>query len=285
MKLSFLKSNLLNWVAGAICAVCAVILVMILVKQFDQSRIDPSFYQLSSNQVTGSVRIVALSDLHNREFGDQNSDLVDKVKSLQPDIIAILGDMTISDGKYDYSVILSLCEKLKEIAPVYYGWGNHEYRDMLVEGNYTLKSALEKLGVHLVNNTLVQAEVKGNIFSIGGICTTPEYFYDNADAFLQKYEKEAKGFKLLFSHRPSVFERVMEPYPVDLALCGDTHGGQIILPLLGGLYTPDEGLFPDVTYGKYQMSGSTVIVSRGLGSSSWVPRFGNPPEIAVVDIN
>ena len=58
------------------------------------------------------------------------------------------------------------------------------------------------------------------------------------------------------------------------------------LPKIGPLYSAEEGLFPDYAGGSYGLANNaTLIVSRGLGDSSWVPRINNVPELSVIDID
>ena len=76
-----------------------------------------SYYKVQSDKLTSHLRIVQLSDLHLREFGENNCDLVARIRALKPDIIAITGDM--NDKKSDDThVVTDLCAQLVEIAPV-----------------------------------------------------------------------------------------------------------------------------------------------------------------------
>lgn len=103
-----------------------------------------SYYKVQSDKLTSHLRIVQLSDLHLREFGENNCDLVARIRALKPDIIAITGDM--NDKKSDDThVVTDLCAQLVEIAPVYYVPGNHEWPKIVFEGS-TLASDLEAWG-------------------------------------------------------------------------------------------------------------------------------------------
>ena len=71
---------------------------------------------------------------------------------------------------------------------------------------------------------------------------------------------------------------------VDLVLSGHYHGGQIRIPLVGGIYAPEAGLFPDYTEGMYVGTQATCVLSTGLGASIGIPRFNNLPQMTVVDL-
>ena len=73
-----------------------------------------------------------------------------------------------------------------------------------------------------------------------------------------------------------------------MIVTGHTHGGVIRVPVLGPLFTHEGGLLPerggDLVYGRYNVSGSPLIVSGGLENSN-VFRINNQPELVVIDIN
>ena len=69
-----------------------------------------------------------------------------------------------------------------------------------------------------------------------------------------------------------------------LVLSGHAHGGQIRLPGIGGLIAPGQGLFPKYIDGKYEESGTTIVVSRGIGNSVLPLRVNNRPQIVVVQL-
>jgi predicted MPP superfamily phosphohydrolase len=71
-------------------------------------------------------------------------------------------------------------------------------------------------------------------------------------------------------------------------ICGHTHGGIVRVPILGPLFTKEEGLFPErsgkFVYGRYDVAGAPLIVSSGLENSNPL-RINNEPELVVIDIN
>ncbi len=247
-------------------------------------KLEVTFYHLYSSKATGgeNTRIVVLSDLHNREFGSGNCDLVAQIGALQPDLVIIAGDMVNADDD-NLDVILHLCDKLLEIAPVYYGPGNHESNLMYEKGS-PLESLLMERGVHVLVNRAEEVTIHRTRFLIGGLTTSPEGYEEYGAQFVDGFEKNT-DFKLLIAHYPSLYYEALAGKEIDLGICGHYHGGQIRLPGVGGLYHRDTGFFPKYSGGLYSLSSGTVFVSRGMGGHSIFPRINNRPELAVIDIN
>ena len=83
-----------------------------------------SFYTVKSDKIEHSIRIVQLSDLHNKEYGENNVNLISEIEKAKPDLIITTGDML--DGYLEENENLSvLLKELVKIAPVYSSYGNH----------------------------------------------------------------------------------------------------------------------------------------------------------------
>lgn len=96
--------------------------------------------------------------------------------------------------------------------------------------------------------------------------------------------KNRENFKILLSHRPELF-LIYSHFNIDLIFSGHAHGGQIRLPLIGGLIAPNQGYFPKYTSGKHILQNSTLIVNRGLGNSLFPQRLFNHPEIILLKLS
>jgi predicted MPP superfamily phosphohydrolase len=80
---------------------------------------------------------------------------------------------------------------------------------------------------------------------------------------------------VLVSALPDVADR-LGGVDADLILSGSTHGGQVRLPFFGPLYTSGE---MNYVSGRHQVGGSTLIVSKGLGTTEFHARFLADPDI------
>ena len=252
--------------------------------QLFSNELETTFFHLYSPKVAAgeNIRVVVLSDLHNREFGPENSELVERITALAPDLIAIAGDMVNADDG-DLSIILTLCGKLVEIAPVYYSPGNHE-SNLMYEKDSPLESLLLEQGVRVLVNRAEELTIHRTSLLVGGLTTSTEGYEEYGAAFFEEYE-QSSAFKLLIAHYPSLYYEHLANGRVDLGICGHYHGGQFRLPVVGGLYHGDTGLFPKYSGGMYPIAKGTIFVSRGMGGHNGLPRINNRPELAVIDIN
>ncbi len=225
-------------------------------------------------------KILQISDLHNKEFGDDQKKLMSKIKSADPDIVVITGDI-VDSRRYDEEPSLRLVTELVALYPTYYVNGNHESR----RTEYPeFEEKLISIGVNVLANSGELITVGDSSILISGVndpCFTeceftgmPEYYTENHDEY----------FSILLSHRPELFD-TYEYYEVDLTFSGHAHGGQIRLPFIGGVIAPNQGIFPSYTEGIYVKGNSNMVVSRGLGNSLFPLRVFNKPELVVVTLN
>ena len=93
-----------------------------------------------------------------------------------------------------------------------------------------------------------------------------------------------KRFRILLSHRPELFDLYVDNN-IDVAFTGHAHGGQVIIPFIGGIIAPNQGFWPKYYKGMYTKNNTTMILSRGLGNSVIPQRIFNRPEIVSLTLN
>ena len=273
------RRSLYRW---GIVLILLALAVFTIVRLCDNSHFVVTFYEVEDEKIENHMRIALLTDLHLREYGKDNSELVNEIKKLDPDIIAMSGDM-LDMNETDYSVLITLCRQLVDVAPVYFGYGNHEKEVIRVKQTSTINVDLEAMGVHVLHNRYETINVNGNLIDIGGLTAHPAGFdADYTQVFWQRYIK-SENYRLLLVHYPQYFFKGGELLNVgiDMALCGHLHGGVVVVPFVGGLYHPTMGFFPELTDGCTRVGDTWVVVSRGIGGGL---RINNPPELVVVDL-
>lgn len=270
----------------------AILIIAIAIFLYLQNNlVDVTKYELKSNSVNQDVKIVQLSDLHSKPF----EKILQKTMEQNPDIIVITGDFINDHGK-NKAKMFDFGKKLIAIAPVYYITGNHERR---LDYFDDLMQELKELGFVVLRNEIATVQINSSTINILGLDENQANFEDykarKNGTFKYKdmspYFKELEtleGFKLVLSHFPENFKSVEEnnysQYNFDLQLSGHAHGGQFILPFVGPVYSPGQGLFPKYARGSFG-DRPMLIVSRGIGNAEFPFRLFNHPEINVININ
>lgn len=245
-------------------------------------------YTITSDSLPDSFngyKIAVVSDVHNAEFGKNNSQLIELIKKEKPEMIAITGDL-VDSNRTDLEIAVKLVQQLVEIAPCYYVTGNHE---AWIKGQYQeLEQRMSDEGVVILSDNVTQLIKDNEKIQIVGLAD-PDF--TDGDSYTQESAPETKlsnmdlsdDYCILLSHRPETFESYISE-GIDLVLSGHTHGGQFRLPFIGGLIAPNQGLFPKFDAGEYSKDGTTMIVSRGIGNSIIPIRFNNRPEVLIVEM-
>ena len=207
-----------------------------------------------------------------------------------PDIIVITGDL-VHDNDKDYDQILTLAKYLSKISPVYAVTGNH---DLWRTNHKKVIDTLENHGIKFLRNEMIELEKNGEKIALFGMDDPFSKIPDIIEGKIKEYYQslpDYKGFKILLFHRANLFD-IIKDLGFDLILSGHMHGGQIRLPVLGGVCGPTSAvlskagmLFPKYTAGIYNHKNTSMIVNRGIGNTLPIPRFGNPPEVGIITLN
>ena len=279
------KWNKKYWLC--VVAICLILLTVWIVQSNRKLLITE--YHVSSPGIPEAFdgfRFAQVSDLHNAEFGKENSMLLMRLSQTDPDVIVLTGDL-IDSHHTDLEIALDFAVKATQIAPVYYVAGNHEARVAEYE---MLRLGLIEAGVTVLDDQRVQINLEDAHITLIGIkdpSFQTDYLFGDAVSVarqtIQGLQNEADGYTVLLSHRPELFDLYVNS-EIDLVFSGHAHGGQFRLPFVGGLVAPNQGLFPKYDAGCFEENGTVMIVSRGVGNSIIPVRINNPPEIVAVEL-
>ena len=265
-------------------SVLLVVGLMVVYMVYTATHYTVEFYQIPNNPIKNNIRIIFISDLHNHEYGENNQDLIENIEMLKPDLILSGGDLVVESDS-DYESALNLCRELSEIAPLYGIMGNHEDQRIYIRTDKELREKFEQAGLKLLANEMETVEINGSTIELVGISGGEQQFDKyGAREFMDSLPDKKADVRICICHVPITFATKLNEYSFDLGLSGHTHGGLIRLPKLGALYSSEEGLFPEYSGGLYELENAPLIISRGLGDSSLVPRINNPHELSVIDL-
>lgn len=246
-------------------------------------------YTISSDELPSNFkgyRIALVTDLHNCEMGENNTNLLEMLEESNPDMIAIVGDI-VDCYKTNIQVAIGFAKQAVQIAPTYYVTGNHE---SFVEEYDSLETGLTSVGVTVLHDEFILIEKEDTYIQLIGLddpSFSVDYFTgDSASAIdmaLSEIEIDEDAFTLLLGHRPELFD-VYVKHDINLVLSGHAHGGQFRLPFVGGLYSPNQGIFPKYDAGLFTENETNMIVSRGIGNSQFPVRFNNRPEVILIEL-
>jgi hypothetical protein len=224
------------------------------------------------------LRLVQLTDMHvgltiGRDFV---LDIVQKVNALEPDIVAITGDL-IDGSVEDLGSSVAPLGDIRAALGTYFVTGNHEY----YSGADSWLAFLEGLGIRPLRNEHVEIRKNGSSIHVAGVDDWTAHQFGNghgADMARAMDGRDTSKPVVLLAHQPVQFAEARE-HGVDLQISGHTHGGQIfpfgfltrlVQPFLSGLH---------------RRGDSQIYVSSGTGY--WGPpmRIAAPAEITLIELD
>ena len=258
---------------------------------------------ISSKKIRNPRTLVFLTDLHDKEFGDGNEQLLTSIQDIRPDVLLIGGDVMVAKpGKANLEVtrrfLDGLCEVQAHITGensgkpfrIYYGNGNHEQR--LGRENDTYGNLYRQLRVLLKERNIaylsdrsvnLNEEIRISGLNLDQACYRDFLPARMKEDYLTRHlgQADPARFQILLAHSPLYFEQYAD-WGADLTLSGHFHGGTIRLPFVGGVMTPQYQFFHPYCAGQFEKDGKHMIVGRGLGTHSINIRFCNRPQLLVI---
>ena len=272
-----------------------VIICCILENIRELRRFQITYYDVRTNKIDRNYKILFFSDMHNKQYGTDNSQLLERVREEEPDILLLGGDMIVGRVRgYDVNTVTFIRE-LSKMCKVYYALGNHEQRmkdEPKLYGDLFDRYVEEFRGYDvcfLMNQT---QSIPGTNINVTGL-NIPMAAYDKVkkyrDYSLKVMEQaigklqDEKAYNILLAHNPT-YMHIYRRWNADLILAGHFHGCAVRIPKIGGIITPQFHLFPKYSGGRYQEKYEDIIISRGLGDHTLKLRLLNVPELIVTHL-
>jgi predicted MPP superfamily phosphohydrolase len=220
------------------------------------------------------LRIVHISDLHmsGRLTKAYFQKMVAKVNELQPDLVAITGDLVERDRCMAW--LPDTLGQLRAASGVYFVLGNHDRR----VDHQRLLAALADAGITHLGGTWQLVTIRDTPVLLGG---NELPWFRPAPNLADAPVRNAAGvpLRVLLAHAPDQFTWARK-HDFDLVLAGHNHGGQVRLPIVGAILAPS---LSGTRYacGAFRRGNTVLHVSRGTGSHTPF-RWSCPPEIALL---
>lgn len=247
------------------------------------TRLDLAFSKLPKS--FDGFTILQLSDMHTSHWWAIERRMEQLVAPLNVDLLALTGDMAVSSR--GARLLKEFLGRIRPDRETYAVFGNTEHK-----GRYGLRRRADLTwhGLHILTNEHVIIERGGERIVLAGV-DDPFTRRDDVARALEGAPSDA--FKLLLAHAADAAGDAVRA-GVDLMLSGHTHGGQIVIPLIGVLYphlrrhrTLVRGLFEGRELSrilKQDAKEMRLYVSRGIGISNLPLRFLSPPEIVFITL-
>ena len=236
-------------------------------------------YKVVNNKITDSyhgLKIVHLSDIHygSTIYEKELNNIVNKINEIKPDIVVLTGDLIDNRISFDKDIIIKYLSKIEAKLGKYAVSGNHDIP--IDDYNYIIKES----GFLSLDNKYELIYSKSNEpIIISGIDYGEEDIGIKTEQF-DKYISELKAddikpiYSILLVHEPDTVDN-LDLNKYDLVLSGHSHGGQVRLPFIGKLYTPEGAKNYYDEY--YKINNTDLYISSGLGTSMYKFRLFNKP--------
>lgn len=215
------------------------------------------------------LRVGLITDTHRSETVSHEAvaAAVRLLMSERPDLIVLGGDYVTWGNRRYVQPSAEALAPLSAPHGVFAILGNHDDdRDM--------PAALAAKGFTVLKDARTRLVVRGEPLDFAGI-----RFWTRKISDLTRVLRGALPYTILLAHTPRRLLEAQE-LAIPAVISGHTHGGQIVLPGIG----PIAGRTFPVIAGLAQREGTSIFVSRGVGTVYVPVRINCPPEVAVLTL-
>ena len=269
--------------------IVSIILIIILLLSY-ANFIEPKMIVVNEHKINttlipnsmNGLKIVHFSDIHygttitKKEFDK----IINKINEIKPDIIFFTGDLIDKNANISEEEQNNIINALSSLKPNLYKYAIYGDEDV---DNKQFKHIIESSGFKLLDNenTLLFYEDNTPIEIVGFniISNNPNYtiltnYIDN--------QETTNYYKIVLVHEPDSIDNFIN-YDSNLILAGDTLGGLIKLPLFKPLFLNEHSQKYYKEY--YNINGTDIYISNGLGTSYINARLNNAPSINFYRLN
>lgn len=266
--------------------------------------------KLSNPKLTN--KIILISDIHysSKKDLDKINKVLDKIKTISPDYICVLGDTCDQAKILDEELLIDWFENLASISKVIMVYGNHDLTHYKKHTSYLNEKLFNR--IKSINNLeLLDNELRcENGICFIGLKFDFDYYYkfgESKTKFINQYNKvvnklDSNNYNVLLTHSPisitkdGVIKKLNDYKKLDLVLCGHTHGGlmpNILRPIFKthALVSPNKRrFFVKNYYGNFKIEDINFMISSGITKLSNVSSFSYfdklfNPEIVEIEIS
>ena len=292
----------------------SLLIIIFIISKIECNSYKLSTFDIKNNKNSSKLKIIFISDYHNKVYSDKLEKLLYDIKDLKPDYIILGGDF-INFSKFQslqnklgientyifISRLIDICRDKADgsLKGIYFSFGNHELRLKNRFDRAGFKDEYNKFITFLTDNNILllddnSYDIDSNV-SLYGLSLYEGYYnklftkkttYKHIDnKILNEYFKkfDDSKFNIISFHKPDYAEDLID-FGFDLVLSGHYHGGLINFPILGPIISPDLKFFPKYSKGNYIYKMKNIIVSSGLGEHFVKIRVNNRPEAVVINI-
>ncbi|HLW75925.1 MAG TPA: metallophosphoesterase, partial [Bryobacteraceae bacterium] len=223
------------------------------------------------------LRLVQLSDIHLSPFLSvrELERAVAMANETRAHLALVTGDLISMRGD-PLDACLDRLKGLRAEAGIFGCLGNHEVYAGVED--YVAEQGA-RLGIRFLRGACERLRFGNATINLAGVDYQPMHsqYLVGAERMIRQ-----DSVNVLLSHNPDVFP-VAARQGWEVTIAGHTHGGQVNVEILRHDWNIAR-FFTPYTKGLYREAGSSIYVSRGIGTIGMPLRLGSVPEVALLKL-
>ena len=213
------------------------------------------------------LKVIQFGDLHYSNY-DLLKEVVNAITKRNPDLILFTGDLLGNEdlAPKNRKKLVKELKKLNSTLGKYAVLGESDNDDAI--------SILVDCGFKVLDdsNELIYNESNEPIMLVGLNTNNDSINYDKA---FTNYNDTT--YTITIFHKPDYIDEFVEVYPIDLALAGHSHLGEIRIPYLLNLASKDHASKYINSY--YKINNTEFYITSGIGTDTYDVRINARPSI------